>query len=100
MRPLGKNIELRKINYRSVCLGSYIPWDIKKQVSIIKKELGWKGDIVENVPDGYDYISTDYNLNRISRKLERKALITTSDNDKLIDEYTYQCSEKKISGDS
>lgn len=52
------------------------------------------------VPDGYDYISTDYNLNRISRKLERKALITTSDNDKLIDEYTYQCSEKKISGDS
>tara|TARA_A100001011_G_scaffold393110_2_gene482181 strand:- start:1460 stop:2191 length:732 start_codon:yes stop_codon:yes gene_type:complete len=47
--------ELRKINYRSVCLGSYIPWDIKKQVSIIKKELGWKGDIVENVPDGYDY---------------------------------------------
>lgn len=47
--------DLRKINYRSVCLGSYIPWDIKKQVSVIKKELGWKGDKVENVPENYDY---------------------------------------------
>jgi N-acetyl sugar amidotransferase len=47
--------ELRKINYRSVCLGSYIPWDVKKQVDVIKKELGWKGDQVENVPPEYDY---------------------------------------------
>ena len=47
--------ELRKINYRSVCLGSYIPWNVKDQVKIIKKELGWKGDQVENVPSEYDY---------------------------------------------
>lgn len=46
---------LRKLNYRSVCLGSYIPWDVKRQMGIIKQELGWRGDEVENVPPGYDY---------------------------------------------
>lgn len=47
--------ELRKLNYRSVCLGSYVPWDVKKQTNIIQKELGWKGAEVENVPPEYDY---------------------------------------------
>lgn len=47
--------DLRRINYRSVCLGSYIPWDVKKQSKIISKELGWKGDRVENVPEEYSY---------------------------------------------
>ncbi len=47
--------ELRKLQYNSVCLGSYIPWDVKKQVSVIKKELDWKGDYVENIPKKYDY---------------------------------------------
>ena len=47
--------ELRRIGYRSVCLGSFIPWDVKRQVEIIQDELGWKGDEVENVPPGYGY---------------------------------------------
>jgi N-acetyl sugar amidotransferase len=47
--------ELRRINYRSICLGSYIPWDVKKQSQLIKDELGWEGDEVENVPPGYNY---------------------------------------------
>ena len=47
--------ELRRINYRSVCLGSYIPWDVKTQARIIQDELGWQGDEVENVPPGYNY---------------------------------------------
>lgn len=47
--------ELRKINYRSVCLGSYIPWDVKRQSAILETELGWQGDEVENVPGGYSY---------------------------------------------
>jgi N-acetyl sugar amidotransferase len=47
--------ELRKLNYRSVCLGSYIPWDAMKQAEIIKRELGWEGDEVENVPPPYNY---------------------------------------------
>lgn len=47
--------ELRDLNYRSVCLGSYIPWDVKKQSGIIQSELDWKGDQVENVPPQYQY---------------------------------------------
>ncbi|MEE2876148.1 MAG: N-acetyl sugar amidotransferase, partial [Chloroflexota bacterium] len=30
-------------------------WDVKKQVDVIKRELGWKGDQVENVPPEYNY---------------------------------------------
>jgi N-acetyl sugar amidotransferase len=47
--------ELRKLEYRSVCLGSYIPWDVKIQSKIIQDELGWMGDLVENVPSQYNY---------------------------------------------
>jgi hypothetical protein len=48
--------ELKKLGYRSVCLGSFIPWDVKKQVSIIQNELGWKGDQVEGMPwEAYPY---------------------------------------------
>jgi len=47
--------ELRKLKYRSVCLGSYIPWDVKKQSKIIMEELDWRGDLVENVPEQYNY---------------------------------------------
>jgi N-acetyl sugar amidotransferase len=47
--------DLRKLQYRSVCLGSYIPWDVKTQSKIIQDELGWQGDLVENVPGQYNY---------------------------------------------
>jgi N-acetyl sugar amidotransferase len=47
--------KLKALGVRSICLGSYIPWDVKKQVEIIKRELDWQGDAVENVPPGYDY---------------------------------------------
>jgi N-acetyl sugar amidotransferase len=47
--------ELRQLNYRSVCLGSYIPWDVKTQSRIIMDELDWQGDLVENVPEQYNY---------------------------------------------
>ena len=47
--------DLKALKYRSLYLGSYIPWDVKKQVEIIKKELGWQGDNVENVPDEFNY---------------------------------------------
>ncbi|OGH64398.1 MAG: hypothetical protein A2821_04790 [Candidatus Magasanikbacteria bacterium RIFCSPHIGHO2_01_FULL_41_23] len=46
---------LASIQCRSICLGSYQPWDVKKQVEIIKKELGWEGDVVEGVPPEYNY---------------------------------------------
>lgn len=47
--------DLRQINYRSVCLGSYVSWDVKRQSEIIERELGWRGDQVENVPPDYRY---------------------------------------------
>ncbi len=42
--------ELRKLRARSVCLGSYIPWDAKRQSELIRTELGWQGDQVEGMP--------------------------------------------------
>jgi N-acetyl sugar amidotransferase len=47
--------ELRDLKCESVLLGHYIPWDVKKQVDIIKSELDWRGDEVEGVPPEYDY---------------------------------------------
>jgi N-acetyl sugar amidotransferase len=47
--------DLKALNYNSVCLGSYIPWNPKTQSQTIMKELGWKGDEVENVPPEYNY---------------------------------------------
>ena len=35
-------------------MGNYLPWDVKKQVEIIK-ELDWKGEIVEGIPEQYNY---------------------------------------------
>ncbi len=47
---------LKRLRYRSVCLGSYIPWDVKKQVALIEKDLGWQGEQVEGMPwDEYSY---------------------------------------------
>jgi len=46
---------LRSLNYRSVCLGSYIKWNAKRQAEILEKELDWRGDRVENVPPQYSY---------------------------------------------
>lgn len=47
--------ELINHNIKAAYLGNYIPWDVKKQVKIIKEELGWKGDNVEGIPEKYDY---------------------------------------------
>lgn len=48
--------DLKQIRYESVCLGSFIPWDVKKNVEVILRELGWKGDQVEGMPwDEYPY---------------------------------------------
>jgi hypothetical protein len=46
---------LRDLGYRSVCLGSFVPWDVPAQSATIADELGWKGDRVENVPPQYSY---------------------------------------------
>ena len=43
--------ELEKLKYNPVTLGTFIPWDHHKNSEIIKKELGWKSDELEGVPD-------------------------------------------------
>lgn len=48
--------DLKKLQYRSVCLGSYIPWDVKANTALIMKDLGWQGEQVEGMPwDEYPY---------------------------------------------
>jgi len=48
--------DLKKLKYQSVCLGSYIPWDVKANTKIIQDELGWRGDQVEGMPwEEYSY---------------------------------------------
>ena len=47
--------DLLEIGYTSVNLGAFIPWDVKKQVEIIKRELGWKEDPNEGIPPEYGY---------------------------------------------
>jgi N-acetyl sugar amidotransferase len=46
---------LRALGYRSICLGTYVRWDVKEQTRIIEQELGWRGDQVEGVPGAYSY---------------------------------------------
>lgn len=50
-----KFAELRRVGVRSVCLGSFIPWDVKPQVEVIKQELDWREDRVEGVPEEFGY---------------------------------------------
>jgi N-acetyl sugar amidotransferase len=48
--------DLKKLGCRSVCLGSFIPWDVKRNTQEIMTELGWKGDQVEGMPwEAYSY---------------------------------------------
>lgn len=55
-------VSLRALRVRSVCLGSYIPWDVQKNYEIIHRELGWLGDRVEGVPPQYPYEKIEYQL--------------------------------------
>ncbi len=47
--------DLKNINYRSICLGSYFPWNVRTQVEIIKKELDWEEDLNAGIPPEYAY---------------------------------------------
>jgi N-acetyl sugar amidotransferase len=54
--------DLKELSVRSVCLGSFIPWDVKKNYEIIHRELDWQGDQVEGVPPQYPYEKIEYQL--------------------------------------
>src|SRR3989338_9443289 len=42
--------DLKALQYRSICLGNYIPWDTKEHSELIRSELGWKVAPVEGIP--------------------------------------------------
>ena len=47
--------ELNQKKIKALYLGSFIPWDVKEQVGIIKKELDWEEENVEGIPNEYNY---------------------------------------------
>ena len=47
--------ELNKNKIKTAYLGNYVPWDVRKQVDIIQRELDWQGDNVEGIPQEYNY---------------------------------------------
>lgn len=49
-----KQSDLDRVGVKSFCLGDYIRWDQTAQIETIKRELGWEGDEVENVPLAWD----------------------------------------------
>lgn len=52
--------ELKELNVISINQGTYIPWNVRKQVVTIKKELGWRGGRVEGSYLDYDKIECKY----------------------------------------
>jgi len=97
--------DLKDLGYNSVCLGSFIPWDTRKQSQLIMDELGWKGDEVEGMPpENYKYEKIecyfqgmrDYikylkrGFSRVSQMVAldiRNGRITKEEADKLVDQY-------------
>lgn len=96
--------ELRSLNYRSVCLGSYVPWDVKTQSETIQRELGWQGDLVENVPPQYQYEKIECYMQGVRDYIKyikrgysrpthlvaldvRNGRLTTQEGQSLVDEY-------------
>lgn len=97
--------DLKKLGYRSVCLGSFIPWDTKANSKIIMDELGWQGDEVEGMPpelykyekiecmfqgvrDYIKYLKRGYS--RVSQMVAldiRNKRITKEEADKLVEKY-------------
>lgn len=97
--------DLKQLGYRSVYLGSFIPWDTKKQSKLIMDELGWQGDEVEGMPpelykyekiecyfqgvrDYIKYLKRGYS--RVSQMIAldiRNGRITKEEADKLVEKY-------------
>jgi N-acetyl sugar amidotransferase len=63
--------DLKRLNYRSICLGSYSPWDVKKQVELIKAELDWQEDLNAGIPPQYAYEKVECQLQGIRDYLKQ-----------------------------
>lgn len=47
--------ELEKIGAKSLPLGNFIPWDVRRHVEVIKRDLDWKEDEIESGFPGLTY---------------------------------------------
>jgi N-acetyl sugar amidotransferase len=47
--------EIEKAGVKSIPLGKFIPWDVKKHVEINKREIGWQEDEIESAYPGPTY---------------------------------------------
>jgi N-acetyl sugar amidotransferase len=97
--------DLKRLGYQSVCLGSYIPWNTKRQSQLIIDKLGWRGDEVEGMPPGlYSYEKIECQMQGVRDYLKflkrgysrvtqmtaldiRKGSMTKSEADQLIAEW-------------
>ncbi len=52
--------ELREVGVRGIYLGNYIPWDVRKQVEINKREVGWKERDIEGCYVRWDNVECKY----------------------------------------
>lgn len=57
--------DLKKIGYKSLCYGTFVNWDPVKQTDLIKKELGWKQDEVEGLPEEFSMEKIECRVNGI-----------------------------------
>lgn len=76
--------DLKRVGVCPIYLGAYVPWDIRKNVEIIKNELGWKGADVEGSFVDFDKVECKYigvrdYLKFIKRGYGRTAQLTTFD---------------------
>lgn len=62
--------ELRRLGYRSICLGSFIPWDARKNAEEIREELGWTGAVVEGIAPEYWYEKVECRMQGIRDHLK------------------------------
>ena len=54
--------DLKKIGYKSLQYGNFVKWDPVKQTEIIKRELGWKEDEVEGLPEDFGWKNLNVGL--------------------------------------
>ena len=98
--------ELKELKYCSLPLGSFIPWDYKKNTDLIIKELGWEVDEMESAPqelnphgektecfmqgtrDYIKYLKRGYSrVSQINAFDVRSGILTPDEADKLNTEY-------------
>ncbi|MEU5102956.1 MULTISPECIES: N-acetyl sugar amidotransferase [unclassified Streptomyces] len=51
--------EIARAGVRPIFLSNYLKWDDKRQVEIIRRELGWGSTSQEGIPEGYEYEKFD-----------------------------------------